>query len=137
MRARQSFVAVILVLAAMVSLCACSSDPDNDGENWGSFTPDKTYSYDEKYYALQSVVEGEEARMIRVSVYLADADQLVAEFEPARAWDFWGICWERDTYHIWTQSSDIGIRCYAYQDGVWALDEDSDRPSYIRSRYDT
>lgn len=134
MRTRQRFAAVILVLVTAVSLCACSGGTD---ENWGSFTPDKTYSYDGKYYALQSVVEGEEAKMIRVSVYLADADQLVAEFEPARAWDFWGICWERDTYHIWTQSSDIGIHCYAYQDGAWTLDEDRERPSYILSRYDT
>lgn len=126
---------VLLAWAALLFLCACSGGTDS--ESWGSFTPEKTYSYDEKYYALQDVVEGEEARMIQVSVYLADTDEMVAAFEPARAMDFFGICWEKDSYDIWTQSADIGIYCYAYRDGAWTLDADRERPSYIQSKYDT
>ena len=71
---------------------------------WGSFTSEKTYSYDRKYYAVQSVENG----MIKVSVFLTSSGELADAFTPARSMDFWGICWERDTYNIWTQSVDIG-----------------------------
>ena len=127
----------IFTMGALLS--ACSRAADETPADWGSFTPDKTYSYDEKYYALQTVVEDDpeaSARYIKVTVYLSDTDEAVAEFNPARARDFWGICWESDTYNIWTQSADIGIFCYAYQDGEWVRDEDAERPSDIISKYD-
>ena len=82
---------------------------------WGSYTAEKTYSYDHKYYAIQSV----EDRMIKVSVFLVSSGELIDAFTPARSMDFWGICWERDTYNIWTQSADIGSYCYACRDGKW------------------
>ncbi len=99
---------------------------------WGSYTDEKTYSFDRKYYAIQSVEDG----MIRVSVFLVSSDELIDAFTPARAMDFWGICWERDTYNIWTQSADIGIYCYAHQDGKWEQNGDTKAPSYIVSRWD-
>lgn len=98
----------------------------------GSFTPDRVYSYDQKFYAAQSV----EQKMIQVSIYTSDDDQLVFSFVPARAWDFWGICWESDTYNIWTQSGDIGVYCYKYDDMRWIRDEDAKRPDDIISKYD-
>lgn len=131
------FAMAILVCVGVGCLSACSGGGENNTNDWGSFTADKTYSYDEKYYASQSVVEGAEARMIRVAVCLTDTDEVVAEFEPARARDFWGVCWEKDTYNIWAQSGDIGTLCYAYQDDeTWVLDERAERPSYIISKYD-
>lgn len=132
----RTLIMAILACVAIGLLPACSGGGGNTDKNWGSFTADKTYSYDEKYYANQSVVEGEEARMVKVSVCLADTDETVAEFEPARVRDFWGICWEEDTYNIWARSADIGILCYAYHDGAWTLDEGAERPSYIISKYD-
>ena len=46
----------ILACIAIGLLPACSGGKDNP-DDWGSFTADRTYSYDEKYYASQSVKE--------------------------------------------------------------------------------
>lgn len=128
---------LLVLFAIIVRLSANSRSAGSTEENWGSFTPDKTYSYDEKYYALQSVYEDEfGSRIIKVTVYSSGTDEVIAEFSPARARDFWGICWESDTYNIWTQSADIGIFCYVYQDGAWIRDEDAKRPPDIVSKYD-
>lgn len=62
--------------------------------------------------------------------------QLTDSFQPARASDFWGICWEHDTYNIWIQSGDIGVLCYSYEDGKWELDTSAARPDYVVSKYD-
>lgn len=135
MNKRQIFGVAIIACVVIAMLSACSNGESNTND-WGSFTADKTYSYDEKYYACQSVVEGEEAKMVKVTICRADTDEVVAEFEPARASDFWGVCWEEDTYNIWAQSGDIGTLCYAYQDETWALNEKAARPAYIISKYD-
>lgn len=73
--------------------------------------------------------------MIVVTVYKTDSNEEVGNFIPARAFDFWGICWERDSYNIWTQSADIGDYCYKYVDGKWICDG-MIPPDYIISKYD-
>lgn len=73
---------------------------------------------------------------IVVSIYDAETDEFVGGFCPARSRDFWGICWESDTYNIWTQSADIGIYCYVYQDGKWIRDENAVKPEDIVSKYE-
>lgn len=85
---------------------------------------------------MQTVKETEHAEQIIVSVYLTENDELVFSFNPARAWDFWGICWESNSYNIWIQSGDIGIYCYAYEDDQWYVDENAVRPDDIVSKYD-
>lgn len=57
-------------------------------------------------------------------------------FEPARAADFWGVCWESDTYDIWIQLGDIGVRCYHYDKGKWTVAPNAVQPEYIFSNYD-
>ena len=99
---------------------------------WGSYTAEKTYSFDHKYCAIQSVENG----MIKVSVFLVSSGGLIDAFTPARSVDFWGICWERDTYTIWTQSADIGAYGYELHDGVWTRNESLREPDYIISRWD-
>ena len=104
-----------------------------NGRNfYGSFTPNKTYSFDRRFYAVQEVKN----RMIEVIVYDAQTKKTVGSFSPARAMDFWGICWEKDTYNLWTQSADIGEFCYEYQNGNWVRNEEMKLPDYIISRYD-
>lgn len=112
--------------------------PRSTHQEYGSFTPDKAYSWDNAYYALQEVEEaaGDDANLIRVSVYEADTGHMIFSFYPARARDFWGICWENDSYNIWTQSADIGILCYRYDNMQWIPDESAQRPPYILSKYD-
>ena len=99
---------------------------------WGSYTAEKTYSYDHKYYAVQNVENG----MIRISVFQTASGELVDAFTPARSMDFWGICWERDTYTIWTQSADIGIYGYELCNGIWKQNESLRPTAYIISRWD-
>ena len=130
---------ILFILILMIGLGACAYNEVSDEEwekKWGSFTPYKTYSYDNKYYAIQNVDKEGTWPVIVVSVYDAETDEFIADFCPARSWDFWGICWESDSYNIWTQSADIGIYCYVYQDGKWVRDENAERPEDIVSKYD-
>lgn len=130
----RSLIAFILVLMLLPSCTAQPSEPA--ASQWGSFTDGVTYSYDEKYYAVQDVILEDDIRWVRVCIYNASDDTLVDSFVPARAWDFWGICWEKNTYNIWTQSADIGIYCYAYEGGKWTLDEYAVQPKYIISKWE-
>lgn len=104
-------------------------------EKWGSFTPDQTYSHDGAYYAVSKVVMEEDLQVINVEIYTADG-MLVGSFRPVRARDFWGICWEDDSYDIWVQSGDVGLLCYAYTDGEWKEDPTALRPDNVVSKYD-
>ena len=119
----------------LFALVGCESG-GVQAEEWGSFTPYEAFSYDEKFYAVQTVKETEHTEQVVVSVYLTESDELVFSFSPARAWDFWGICWESDSYNIWIQSGDIGTHCYAYEDDQWYVDANAVRPDDIVSKYD-
>lgn len=111
--------------------------PAYDPEEYGSFTPEDAYSYDGRLLAHQKVVKMYDMRYITVEITDSETGELVGSFSPARAWDFWGICWEKDSYNIWIQSSDIGIYCYRYENGEWVCDwSNTERPDYIISRYD-
>lgn len=132
----------LLSFCILLLLSGCMNQPsktEDPTELWGSFTPDLTYSYDEKYYATQETERlfGDDyPASIKVCIYETKTDEMVSSFYPARAMDFWGICWENDTYNIWTQSGDIGVSCYKYEDMQWTRDESAQRPEYIISKYD-
>lgn len=113
-----------------------ASETEDALELWGSFTADKIYSYDEKYFAIQEVEYINDVNYIKVCIYETETDELVSYFYSARSRDFWGICWENDSYNIWTQSGDIGTYCYKYEDMQWKRDESAQRPEYIISKYD-
>ena len=96
----------ILIIVFIGMICSAKAAPagslDSGGNTqfYGSFTSEKTYSYDGHYYALQTVENSHKAGTlgageIKVTVYLAGTDEPISSFVPARAWDFWGICWER------------------------------------------
>ena len=124
----------LFVLTLIFTFVSCSnSEIKVDPQEWGSFSPNKTTSYDNKYYALQTVNDND---YIVVTVYETETDEEVYSFSPARALDFWGICWENDTYNIWVQSSDIGDYCYKYANSTWTLDEDAEMPDYIITRHE-
>lgn len=124
-------IALLMVFCSFALLVSCTSR--DSGEFWGSYTADKTYNHDNKYYALQTV----EDNMIVVTVYDSETNKKIDSFSPARSMDFWGICWEKDSYNIWTQSADIGDYCFEYKNGKWVRhDEYMTPPDYIISRYD-
>ena len=117
----------------LILLAGCTAAKE---EGWGSFTIGKTYSFDNAFYALQTVEEVDGTNHVTVTVFSSENDEAVFSFTPARASDFWGICWETDTYNIWIQSGDIGVICYAYADGKWEINPTAIRPDSIVSKYD-
>ena len=119
---------VILLVLLLFCLTGChTAEP----QFWGSYTAAKTYSHDRRYYAIQTVVN----QTVDVSVFETNTDKKIDSFSPARSSDFWGICWEKDTYNIWTQSADNGTCCYEYKDDKWIRNESLKEPNYIISRY--
>ncbi|MDE5824678.1 MAG: hypothetical protein K2H91_08360, partial [Lachnospiraceae bacterium] len=81
-------------------------------EEWGSFTPDDVESFDGKFVAKQvverrSFSDTQSINYVRVDVFDNESGELADSFYAERAWDFWGICWEKDSYNIWTQSADV------------------------------
>lgn len=127
-------VCLFLALTVLLTFVSCSNrEIKVDPQEWGSFSPNKTTSYDNKYYALQTVNDND---YIVVTIYETETDEEVYSFSPARAYDFWGICWESDTYNIWIQSSDIGDYCYKYDNDTWILDEEAEMPDYIITRHE-
>lgn len=107
-----------------------------DLAEYGSFSPYRTYSWDKKLYADQTLDGTKAADLIRVTVYDAETDAIVGSFPAQRAWDFWGICWAPDSYDIWIQSGDVGVYCMRYVDGTWEQVWDALRPDEIVTKYD-
>lgn len=136
----------LIVIAAVIVVVLCGicailipsyGGTPSYSEEYGSFTPEDTYSYDGKLAAHQKVEKDADVKSIIVEIKDSQSGELVGSFSPARAWDFWGICWENDSYNIWTQSGDIGVYCWRYQDGAWECDfSHPERPEYIISKYD-
>ena len=127
-------VSILLVLVFIFLMAACGNN-ENQESQWGSFTAEKTYSYDEKFYAVQTIDKKDDASYIVVDIYMTENNEKMYSFSPARGSDFWGICWEEETYNIWIQSADIGVLCYEYQDYRWVLNENAVRPKEIISKY--
>ncbi len=109
-------------------------------EDYGSFTTQTVVSYDgklsaqctpEKYNGRNKLT-----RQIRIDIKNTETKETVYSFFPARVWDFWGICWESDSYNLWIQSGDTGVHCYKYEEGEWIQDYDAVRPADIISKYD-
>lgn len=125
----------ILYCFAVFSSCDNNYDVDEHSK-WGSFTAEKTYSQDGVYYAVQSVIQKNDIDFVSVDIYKAQNNKNIYSFYPARASDFWGICWESKTYNIWIQSADVGVLCYEFSDESWVLNKDAVRPVEIVSKYD-
>lgn len=121
----------------LLGLADCSSPQPSEYEFWGSFTNGPVISSDGLYRAEHAATkqEGYNVSVIRVDVYDNNTNELLDSFIPARAMDFWGICWEEGTHRIWIQSADIGIYCYEFQDGSWVLNEGVERPESIVSKW--
>ena len=129
-------IACLLLLALGLTGCIAASPAEQ--EYWGSFTNAPVVSDDGKYRAEHSAVRRAEHKVsvIEVRVYDHQTGALVDRFIPARAMDFWGICWEEGSHRIWIQSADIGIHCYELQGEKWVLNEGVVRPASIVSKWD-
>lgn len=130
--------AVMIVIFALAGLTGCFSSQSAQPEYWGSFTNGPVISYDGLYRAEHAATkqDGSNVSVIQVKVYDNNTNELLDSFIPARAWDFWGICWEEGTHRIWIQSADIGIHCYELQNGNWLLNDSIEQPDSIVSKWD-
>ena len=111
----------------------------NSDEFWGSFTSELTFSFDRKYYAAQNWEPStrNHTGMVTVTICETMTGKELTSFTPARTFDFWGVCWEKDSYNLWTQSADTGTVGYKYHDGSWTRSDTLKRPVYIISRWDS
>lgn len=107
-------------------------DKANKEKEYGSFTIEKTFSYDKKYYA-ECVTRSTGA--VYIDVYERASNLRISSFTPCRSSDFWGICWEYDNYNLWIQSADIGIICYSFNGEEWVRNKDAVKPDYIISKW--
>ena len=123
----------IIIFISILSGCSISDviEPTWPPKIWnqkdyGSFSPDITFSYDEKYYAVQTLSkpEGKNVNYINVTIYENGTNILIDSFLTERAFDFWGVCWEDDTYNLWIQSADIGTYCMRHEEGKWIRVDD-------------
>ena len=100
-------------------------------EKYGSFTTEKTYSYDRKYYVRIRSLSTE-----MTEIEILDNNGIVSEFQPCWESNFRGICWEKDNYNIWVQTRGFGYICYSLRGTQWMENKDAVKPDYIIGRYD-
>ena len=64
---------------------------------WGSYTADKTYSFDGKFYAVLSTgrMNGSFRDRAKVTIYRTDTNAPVDSFMPVFSEAFRGMCWEK------------------------------------------
>lgn len=135
------FAMIATLCIALIGCCALSNGtwpPKSwNHKDFGSFSPETTYSFDEKYYAVQSLTrtEGSNANCILLTIYDAETDAEIAAYALERASDFWGVCWEKDSYNIWVQSADTGTYCLRFDGEGWLRDSHAVLPEYIIDRY--
>ena len=107
-------------------------DKENKEKEYGSFTIDRTYSHDKKYYA-ECVTRSTGA--VCIEVYESASKLRISSFNACRSSDFWGICWEYDNYNLWIASADIGYICYSFNGEEWVRNNEAVKPGYIIGRW--
>lgn len=94
---------------------------------FGSFTRDKTYSYDGKYYVAKF-----DPLFHEIGIYSSNGhvDAIILP-NPG---DYYGVCWEKDSYNLWIQNKSGDTLCYSMVDEKWSLNESAVKPEYIICR---
>ena len=104
-----------------------ADDAANFLKKYGSFTPDRAYSYDKEYYAETLITNSEK---ITLQIYNKQ-DIRIAVIYPCREFNFRGICWEKDSYNLWVQSTVNGCVCYSKKGDEWVENEGAVKPDYM------
>lgn len=119
---------IIALLLLVVVLFAGCGGPQED---YGSFTMDKTFCYDDAYYATVTRFKNDEGVKVTVVNITKASDDRIVDFIVMDTEDeFQGFCWEEDSHNIWIQTSK-GISCYQKNNWDWVLDESAQKPDYI------
>lgn len=128
----KKIISATLVFFMLVLLCSCGSSKEE--VDYGSFTMDKTYSYNEHYYVEVKEFKNKDGDLVAsVDVYKAENDKIVPGFIVFSAEEFQGYCWENDSLNFWVQVKDKGVMCYSFTGYQWELDEKAELPDYIKT----
>lgn len=120
---------VALLLLVVVLFTGCGGP--QVVEDYGSFTMEKTYCYNNDYYAeVTSFKNDEGVKVTVVDIFQASNDAIKDSIIIDTEDEFWGFCWEKDSHNIWIQTSN-GISCYQKGNFEWKLDENAVKPDYI------
>ena len=94
---------------------------------FGSFTRDETYSYDGKYYVAKF-----DPLFHEIGIYSSNGyvDAIVLP----NSGDYYGVCWENDSYNLWIQDKNGDTQCYSMVDEKWSINESAVKPDYIVGR---
>lgn len=98
-------------------------------KRYGSFTIDFTSSYDEKYTV--HIIRAGDNRTVQIQAPDIKDTTMIGSFAKK---DFYGVCWDKDSYDIWVQLKKEGIICYRFDDGEWEEDPEAEVPDYIIPR---
>ena len=104
-------------------------DKANKEKDYGSFSIERSYSFDKKFYAECVIRNG----AVCIDIYNI-SNQRISSFTPCKKNDFRGICWEYDNYNLWTQSSDTKTVCYSFNGEEWEQNNEAVKPGYIITR---
>ena len=115
-----------LMLAIILSFATGGSVQDEE-TNDSVFQTETIHSFDGR---LRVDIDATEM-MVRLDITDEESGELLYSFSPVRRWDFWGICFETDSYNLWVKSGDVGILCYEYDGETWQYNPDAVMPDYI------
>lgn len=115
-----------LMLAIILSFATGGSVQDEE-PNDSMFQTETIHSFDGR---LRVDIDATEM-MVRLDITDEESGELLYSFSPVRRWDFWGICFETDSYNLWVKSGDVGILCYEYDGETWQYNPDAVMPDYI------
>jgi hypothetical protein len=127
----KKFICFTLVLVMGVLFCSCGSTEES--VDYGSFTMEKSYSYNEDYYAKVNRFELDGVPTVAVDICKSYNNQIFPTIIRFPEEDFQGFCWENDTCNLWIQVKDKGVICYTYENTVWVIDKDAVLPDYIKT----
>ena len=101
---------------------------------YGSFNVEEAKSYDGKFTAKVLIGSG----MVTVQIIDNETDSIVSSFKPCGKGQFYGICWENDSYRLWVQTDTSRFICYSIKESRWdwQMEEGARKPEYIKGRYD-
>ena len=119
--------AMLTMLVAIVLSFGTNNTADNEQAKNSVFKTETIYSADGR---LRVDIDATEM-MVRLDIADAESGELLYSFSPVRRWDFWGICFEADTYNLWIKSGDVGILCYEYDGETWNYNPDAVMPDAI------
>lgn len=131
-------VILISILLVLLLLSGCGAKQNKQGDNslvspkqTEMFSTEMTASHDGAYFSVIGVrYEGDDVEAV-VNVF-SEMGECVDSFVAGNVDSFFGVCWEKDSYNIWTLSTENGLSCYTCKDEKWTLDESSVLPEYMK-----